>query len=208
MRITNPTTTTALLDALRAGDDGPTWSAFIDRYGPILRAVGRRLGLGDEDAADVAQQALLEFVRDMREGRYDRTRGRLRSWLVAIAQNRARDLRRRAAVRRRGVVDPAGGLEAQPDLRLDPTALEALWDEEERKAIAAEAWREVQERSRIDERTLRAFELVALRGVPAEEAAESCGMTVDSIYTAKSRVAARLRRVVDELEALYRDGAA
>ncbi len=194
------TTTTALLDALRVGDDAATWSTFIDRYTPILQAVARRLGLGDEDAADIAQQTLLEFVRDMRSGKYDRTRGRLRSWIVAIAEHRSRDLRRRAQIRDRH----ASAL--PPLVPTDQPALEAMWDEEERRAIAAVAWQRVRDTSQLDERTLRAFELVALRSVPAPEAARECGMSVDHLYVAKHRVAARLRQEVEALEVVFRDG--
>jgi RNA polymerase sigma-70 factor (ECF subfamily) len=202
-RRTTTATTTALLEALRAAEDSPMWAPFVERYGPILEAIGRRLGLDREDAADVAQQALIEFVRDMRAGRYDRDRGRLRSWLVSIAEYRARDLRRRAAVRGRGRVPLEGATESlRADLRAE---LEAVWADEERKVIAAAAWREVQANARIDRRTLQAFELVALRGVPPEEAARTCGMTVDSVYVAKHRVAMRLRRAVESMEAAYRD---
>lgn len=179
------------------------WTPFVERYGPILEAIGRRLGLDRDDAADVAQQALLEFVRDMRAGRYERERGRLRSWLVSIAEYRARDLRRRAAVRGRGRVPlDESASQAGADLKAE---LEAVWADEERKLIAAAAWREVQASARSDERTLRAFELVALRGVPAEEVARTCDMSVDSVYVAKHRVASRLRRAVESIEAAYRD---
>lgn len=200
---TTTATTTALLEALRAAEDSPMWAPFVDRYAPILEAIGRRLGLDRDDAADVAQQALLEFVRDMRAGRYDRERGRLRSWLLSIAEYRARDLRRRAAVRGRGRVPlDESTSQASADLRAE---LEAAWADEERKVIAAAAWREVQASARIDQRTLQAFELVALRGVPAEEAARTCDMTVDSVYVAKHRVATKLRRAVEAIEAAYRD---
>lgn len=194
------TTTTALLDALAASEDGATWTMFVGRYEPILRAVATRLGLGGEDAADVSQQTLLEFVRDMRAGRYDRTRGRLRTWIIAIAEHRGRDLLRRIALRR------GEASEALLATLPDRTELEAVWDDEERKGIAHEAWDSLREASNFDERTLRIFELVALRGVPASAAADEFGVSEQNVYVVKHRVARRLRELVDEVTAAYREG--
>ena len=197
-RPSRTTTTTALLDALSASEDGATWSVFVARYDPILRAVASRLGLGPDDAADVSQQALLEFVRDMRAGRYDRSRGRLRSWIIAIAEHRGRDLLRRIALRR-------GDTSDAPLTTLPNTAdLEQVWDDEERKRIAHDAWLSLRDASQFDERTLRIFELVALRGVPASAAASDFGMTEQNVYVLKHRVARRLRELVDDVTETYR----
>ena len=59
--------------------------------------------------------------------------------------------------------------------------------------------------SGTDDRTLRAFELVALRGVPAAQAGEQCSMSVDQVYVARSRVTKRLRVLVDELTAAFEE---
>lgn len=45
--------------------------------------------------------------------------------------------------------------------------------------------------------TLRAFQLTALEGRTAGEAAEALGVTVNSVYLAKSRVLRRLRKEID-----------
>ncbi len=65
---------------------------------------------------------------------------------------------------------------------------------------------EVLREGRTAEPTLRAFDLFAVRGVPAEEVARECGMTVDEVYTAKNRVTGRLREIVEELTAAWREG--
>lgn len=176
------------------------WSLFVGRYDPLLRAVAARLGLGTDDAADIAQQTLLEFVRDMRGGKYDRSRGRLRSWIIAIAEHRGRDLLRRIALRRGEGSD--GALALLPDR----AALERVWEDEERKRVAQEAWDALRETSQFDERTIRIFELVALRGVPASAAATEFGVTEQNVYVLKHRVAKRLRELVEELTRAFEDG--
>ena len=92
-------TTTALLDDLADPANEAVWHDFDARYRPVLVGFGRRLGLGAEDAADAAQDALARFVRSYREGRYDRGRGRLSSWIIGIARNCIVDQMRTRAAR-------------------------------------------------------------------------------------------------------------
>lgn len=203
------TTTTALLHTLRAGDEGAVWELFVGRYSPILRSVARRLGLSEEDAADVAQQTLLEFVRDMRAGGFDRGRGRLRSWIVSIAEHRSRDILRRArtvsnaAATRPGAVGETCDLEAIGGSLEARATLERWWDEEERAHVARVAWEQLKEGDRGDATSLQVFELVALRDVPPAEAARQMGMRIESVYAAKYRVAERLRAAIARLSAAY-----
>jgi RNA polymerase sigma-70 factor (ECF subfamily) len=48
--------------------------------------------------------------------------------------------------------------------------------------------------------TWRAFQATALDGRSAEDVAAELGMSVAAVYTAKSRVTARLGKVIEELE--------
>ena len=57
-------TTTALLEGLLEQTNDETWREFDARYRPIIVAFARRVGLGETDAADVAQETLLRFVRE------------------------------------------------------------------------------------------------------------------------------------------------
>ena len=87
-------TTTALLEALLDPADDEVWQDFDRRYRPILIAFAQRLGLPDEDAA---QDTLTRFVRSYREGKYDRDRGRLRSWIIGIARHCIYDIHQHRA---------------------------------------------------------------------------------------------------------------
>ena len=80
-------TTTQLLEGLADPANQAVWQVFDARYRPVLLAFARRLDLSAEDAADVAQEALTRFMTALREGRFDRDRGRLRSWMVGIARH-------------------------------------------------------------------------------------------------------------------------
>lgn len=183
----------------RLGDpaDQAAWEDFDRRYRPIIVGFARRLGFGDADAADVAQDATMRFVQEYRAGRYDRDRGRLRTWLLEMVRTRAAMTRRRAA--RRG---PGRGDSAIVDCA-DRRGMITAWDDERQREILRQALREVRDGSRIGERTLRAFEALCVHRLPPAVVAEELGMTVGDVYLAKCRVAQRLRTIVARLESEY-----
>lgn len=189
-------TTTRLLDALKDPSNEPVWSAIDARYRPVIAGLARRLGLNESDADEAAQQTLAEFVRVYREGKYDRSKGRLSSWILGIAHHTTlRAFRNRKTV----------GTDPGDPPAADERALRSLWTDERDRAILARAMSMLRDESSIDDRTLLAFELVGLRGVPATQVAEQCGMTVDQVYVAKSRVTKRLRVLVHDLTAAFEE---
>jgi len=190
-------TTTQILESLRDPANGKLWTLFDQRYRPVLLDFARKRGLGEEDAAEVAQETLAQFASDYTNGRYDRTRGRLSSWIIGIASNRiadaGRDARRRRVRRGDSALDALAGQGSG-----DPSD-DADWQESVRKVIFEKALSNLRSSSRFDERTIKAFELAALRGVPPIASAEACGMTVDEVYVAKNRVIKKLRELVAQM---------
>lgn len=186
-------TTNQFLDSLHDLGNAECWRVFDARFRPVLVALARQRGLSEEDAADVAQTTLVSFIADYQRGCYDPSRGRLSSWIMGIAGHRISDLKRAASRRQR--VCSTLGIEAaatRPDE-------EAAWDAMIRKVILRRAMVELHSQSRFDPRTIRAFELCALRGVPAQATADECSMSVAEVYVAKNRVIARLREIVASL---------
>ncbi len=200
--VPNTRTTTRLLDDLRDTDNVLAWEAFDARYRPILTAFARRLGFTGEDTAELAQQTLAEFASAYAQGRYQRGQGRLSSWLIGIACNIGSGLRRRAA--RDRTVNT--GDELLDDAWADKRLLQDAWDRERERAIVIDAMATLRETGRVQANTLRAFELFAIRGVPAEEVATQCGISVDAVYVIKNRLTGRLREIVQELTIAYDEG--
>jgi RNA polymerase sigma-70 factor (ECF subfamily) len=184
------TTNTTLLAGLADGADQATWRAFVARYRPVLVRHARRSGCPETDAEDVAQQTLAEFARCFREGKFRRDRGRLRDWLFGIARHQ---LRRWARGR--------GAHRGAPRPESDEGADRAAFDEECERALLAECLEAV--RAQVEPATYQAFELFAVRGVPAAAVAEQLGTTENAVFLAKRRVLTRLR----ELLTLVEDGA-
>lgn len=195
-----PVTTTLLLQRLKDSRDDEAWLQFDQRFRGVLLATGLRLGLSEADAADAAQETMLQALRDYQAGKYDRGQGRFSSWIISIAHHRIVDLIRA----RKGVrpLDTGVGEALPPDEQQVAQAFDLAL---ERRAFE-EAWEDVRENSNLAPASLLAFELTAIRGVPAAEAALQCGMSVDQVYVAKNRVAARLRQVAVRLLEAYRDG--
>jgi RNA polymerase sigma-70 factor (ECF subfamily) len=190
-------TTTALLEGLFDLQNASAWRQFDDRFRPILVAVASRLGLEPADAADVAQETIAQFVRDYRAGKYDRTRGRLRSWVVGIARHRVAELHRTQVSRREH--------RGQSAIVMIPEEnhLGEIWDTECRQAAVCAALRELVASSKVSERTLDAFRMHVIEDETPERVAEKLGTTVRAVYMAKHRCLARLRSVMDGMKDVY-----
>ncbi|MCC6677012.1 MAG: RNA polymerase sigma factor [Phycisphaerales bacterium] len=187
-----------LLDSLKDPAQTAVWSEFDARFRPLLTAFAVRLGLDAVEAEDAAQETLVEFVGAYRAGKYDRSKGRLSSWIISIAHHRI--------AHRLQVVGRAAGRRGESALvdLSDPARLTAVWQDEQQRLIIIRAM-EILREGKTAEPTIRAFDLFAVRGVAAEEVARECGMTVAEVYTAKNRVAERLRTIIDELTAAWRE---
>lgn len=191
------TTTTLLLQRLHDPQQDSVWTEFDARYRPILIGVGVKLGLSEDHATEAAQETLVQFLADYREGRYAREKGRLRGWLIGICRHRVMDAHRRHA-------RAAGGRGESVLMQLPSAqAITATWDAVQTRVIFDRAMEVLREGGRVAERTVRVFELVALRGVPAAAVAETTGIGVDEVYRIKHRVTTRLREIVEELTGAY-----
>lgn len=192
-------TSTSLLDGLKDRANNKAWGEIDSRYRPVIVGFARGLGLGEEEAIDVAQQTLAEFSRDYLAGKYARGKGRLGSWLMAIAHHRAIDALRTRARRR-----DWRGESAYID-KAEQEHLTQTWTSAQRLTIRDEAMRRLREGSKMEEKTVKAFELVAMRNMPVVEVAKECGMTADEVYVAKNRVTKRLREIVSEMTGAYEE---
>lgn len=191
-------TSTALLAGLRDASNTAAWGAWVERYRPLLVRYARRVGLSEADAEDVAQGALLAFSVAYREGRYDRERGRLRSWLYGIAVNKVREAQRQR--REQQAADTAVAKALFVDLEA-PDALAESWEEEWRDAVLRQCLDEV--RREVESRTFQAFVEVAREGRTPEEVAVELGMTRDAVYAAKRRVLRRIRELTPTIERIW-----
>ncbi len=186
-------TTSTILEKLRLFEDEDAWERLVDRFREPILAFARAMRLGPFDAEDVAQETLTTFARLLRDGRYDRDRGRLSHWLFGIARMKILDHQKREARRHRILPnegrDPDGVADADP---------EELWERSWEIFVAETCVARV--RTELSADAFRAFEMVVLAERKPGEVAEELGVDVKSIYNAKHRALQRIREIRGELE--------
>lgn len=193
MRQTRP----SLLLRIRDFGDHRSWGEFTSLYGPLILRCLRGIGLGADDAADLAQDVLRIVVRRIQTFDYDPKIGRFRAWLRRVTVNRAR---RFFVEKRRRLASP-GGTAAQEALQQlpDPTdRLEGLWERQWQRRRLEVAMERVQ--AQVKPTTWQAFHLNVIQDEPAEAVAERLGIKVGQVYVNKSRVLSRLREAVERID--------
>ena len=192
-----PATRHSLLVRIRNARDAEAWAEFVDLYAPLVYGFARRRGLQDADAADLTQEVLRAVARAAKRQDYDPARGSFRGWLFTIALNKLRNF---VASRRRhpqatGDAAEQSLLEEQPDRTPDEVA---WWDREYEQRLFE--WATEQVRDTFEQSTWSAFWETAVEGKPAKDVATRLGMSTGAVYIAKSRVLARLKDCIQQLE--------
>jgi RNA polymerase sigma-70 factor, ECF subfamily len=190
------TTSTVLLQGLRDHGNHQAWEQFEHRYRTMLWSFCVKLGLQPADAQDAAQEAITAFIEAYQAGRYDREKGRLRSWLFGIAHRKAIDIRRRRG-REVVVSDQSDGSVFLGSVE-SPDQAAHIWEQEWQAALLRACMDGV--RREVNATTFEAFELQVLHEQPVAEIAGRLAMTPHAVHCAKSRVLDRIRKLRVVLE--------
>jgi RNA polymerase sigma-70 factor, ECF subfamily len=184
------TTSISLLERLRLPGEEVAWARFVELYAPLLYFWANRTGMPEADAADLVQDVFLVLVHKLPEFRYDPHKS-FRSWLRTILFNKWRDRLRRAAA-----VPETQGPRALANATI-PDANQMFGEMEYRQRLVGRALELM--KTEFQPATWRACWAVVVEGRPAAEVGAELGMSVDAVYTAKSRVLRRLRSELDGL---------
>jgi RNA polymerase sigma-70 factor (ECF subfamily) len=184
------TTSVSLLERLRQPGEAEAWARLVELYTPLLYSWACRMGLQDQDAADLVQDVFAVLVQKLPEFLYDRQRS-FRGWLRTILLNKWRDQRRRAPVFPCGHDEPVLANLPGPD------ELDGLLESEYRQKLVGRALELMQ--AQFQPTTWKACWETAVAGRPATAVARELGMTVDAVYAAKSRVLRALRQQLQGL---------
>lgn len=193
---TMDSTSLSLLNRLRQSPDDENWNRLVTLYGPLLKSWLVRYDVQSADADDLIQDVLMAVSKGIAEFDHNQRPGAFRSWLRTILVNRLRGFWR--ARRRRPQV--AGGSESDPQLAQlsDPNSdLSRLWNLQHDQHVARQLLELT--KSRFAPATWEAFRRVAIGGEQADVVAAELGMSVNSVFIAKSRVLRRLREEADGL---------
>jgi RNA polymerase sigma-70 factor (ECF subfamily) len=183
------TTSVSLLERLRRPDAQAAWERFVRLYTPLLNHWAHRLGLRGPDVDDLLQDVFTVIVEKLPAFQYDPQK-RFRGWLWTVTVNTVRKKQRRLAHETQA---PDTGL---PDLA-DPNGVEVIDEAEYRCFLVKRALELMQ--ADFEPSTWKAFYECVAGDRPAAEVAAEFGLSLDAVYTAKSRVLRRLRQDLDGL---------
>jgi RNA polymerase sigma-70 factor, ECF subfamily len=189
-----------LVERLRESGNQEDWGRVDERYGPLVESFARRLGLDGELARDARQEAMVGFVQAVREGRFDRERGRLRDFLFAIARHKIVDLIR-AQARQPRLLDAQTDETSIFDQLPTEDRLATWWEEEWQLGVAAQCLKEA--RDKFSPETYRMFWLHIVEGMPSGEVARLMGTTVAAVDMATHHVRAFLRQIRPAIEEIF-----
>jgi RNA polymerase sigma-70 factor (ECF subfamily) len=187
----NSQTHTTLLERIRDGEDAVAWDEFWTRYWRAIFNFAQCRGCSEHTAEEIVQEVMLTVFQNRQVFRYDSAKGRFRDWLGGIARNLVNKRRARPAERVRAVggdgqdafqlaKDPHGQADDRWQQAFEESLLNVLLDLV-RREVAPE--------------TYQAFELVALEGVSAADAAQLTGLSRNAVYLARKRILQRLREL-------------
>lgn len=197
-----PETRQSLMLRLRSPSDQQAWTQFVAIYEPLILRLMKQRGLQDADAHDVTQQVILAVTQAVDEWQPDGQAASFRRWLFAIARRLALKFIERGARTRGPSRRGAGGTDMLNLLHSLPEPEHRtvqLFDDEYRNEIFD--WAADRARGEFRETTWQAFWRSCVLNEPIAAVAASLGMTTGNVYVARTRVIARLRRLVEECEA-------
>jgi RNA polymerase sigma-70 factor (ECF subfamily) len=193
----SPQTRVTLIARLKDTQDQEAWREFTAIYEPLVFGVARESGLQEADARDVCQQVLEAVSKDVERWQPDGKEASFRRWLFRIARHRVLKLLEQQS--RRGVgkggTTAQAAIEAVADARED---LSAVLERKYREQLLLKAAELI--RSEFKETTWQAFWRTCIEGQPITKVAADLGLSLGSVYVARSRIISRLQEKVQAME--------
>ncbi len=189
-------TSLSLLHRLRRSPESESWDRLVELYFPLIGAWLQRYDVQDSDANDLMQEVLLAVSKDLSKFEHGGHPGAFRGWLKAILVNRLRCFWR--ARGRRPQVRGDSNIDERLAQLDDPASeMSRIWNQQHDQFVLRQLLALVE--PHFSPNTWQAFQLVALKGKPADVVAEELGISVNAVFIAKSRVLSRLRQEADGL---------
>jgi RNA polymerase sigma-70 factor (ECF subfamily) len=191
----SPATRASLLVRIRDPHDQEAWRQFVDIYASVVYGFARHRGLQDADAADLMQEVLRAVSRSANRLDYDPSRGSFRGWLYTVTRNKLYNFLNGRKNHERGSGD--SGAQERLEEQAAPVD-DALWDQEYERRLFD--WAAEQARPEFQDATWQAFWQTAVEGKGAKEVGDRLGMSLGAVYVAKSRILARLKELIHQVE--------
>jgi RNA polymerase sigma-70 factor (ECF subfamily) len=190
-------TSLSFLEQLRLDPASGQWTRLVSLYTPVLQNWLRRYDdLSATDAEDIIQEVLLAVSQELPRFEHNQKPGAFRNWLRQILVHRLRRFWA-AKDRQASAVGGSDFLKHLEELQDDASRLSQIWDEEHNRQVLDQLLDWIQ--SRVAPQTWQAFHLLVIEEQSAQSVAEKLGLSISSVYVAKSRVLQTLRKAAEGL---------
>ena len=194
----NETTRSSVMKAVADTENEAAWARFFDLYAGFVFSIARSKGLKDEDADDVVQIVFADLARMMPTSKYDRAKGKFRSYLMGLVYWRVKD-KLRLVQRNKELM--AGYMTEVANL---PPADLDFAEREWQAAALEEALRRI--KSDVRPEHYAAFVASAVEGQNTETVMHLYNLSRDNLYQIRKRLTAKLQETVSvvlaEMESL------
>lgn len=178
--------------------DEESWRQLQFLYGPVINGWLRWSRVPESDVDDLQQEIMRQVATHVAQFDRSEAGGTFRGWLWTITHNKIRDRARRLTRLPigEGGTDAMLRINSVPAPDEEASALIPPENDDESRGLVSRAIELV--RQEVKDHTWQACWLTTVEGLTAAEAGERLGIGVGSVYTAKSRVLARLREILGE----------
>ena len=185
----NETTRSSVLKAVADTENEAAWNRFFDLYAGFVYSIARSKGLNAVDADDIVQIVFCDLARTMPTFKYDREKGRFRSYLSGLVSWRVMDRLRygkRDAELKANFLEEVRSAEADGD--------DAFAEREWQAAAMEEALRRMKPEVRPEH--YAAFVASAVEGQDTETVTKLYGISRNNLYQIRTRITEKLRETV------------
>ena len=186
----NEATRSSVIKAVADTGNEVAWQRLFDLYAGFVFSIARSKGLKEEDADDVVQVVFTDLARNLPAFRYDRAKGKFRSYLTGLVHWRATD---KLKACKRDVELMASFWETAKAAADDDGFSERKWQ----SAALEEALRRIKPDVRPEH--YAAFVASAVEGQDTETVMKLYGLSRDNLYQIRRRLTAKLRATVAEI---------
>ena len=176
-----------LLERIRDTTAGESWKEFLAVYEALIFGWLRQQGVSTEDAEDVRQEVMTTVYEKIASFDHNGRAGAFRNWLRKITVNRLHRIWRK----RKGETSGKNLAELADELADDRSRLTLIWEAAHNEHVIQHLLRELSQR--FHENSIIAFQRVVLKEEPAQQVADSLGMSLGAVRVAQHRVLRALK---------------
>ncbi len=188
-----PNTKSLLIANIQSPENREAWAEFVQIYRPVIYRMARRRGMQDADAQDLSQDVLMRISKSI-ETWVPQEGVRFRHWLRKVASNAIFTAVTKS--KPLGIVNDSAAEQILAETPETSAVASELQDECLREQYLRAAAIVKQD---VSPATWAAFEQTVIQGHSCEDAAESLGKSLGTIYAARSRILKRLQIEVQRL---------